>query len=188
MGSSRLVRHASDRAKQSSLEPLPYPDGHFDHVHLRFIALGVPEPKWPLLLEECCRVLKSGGRLEIIETSYDMPLTPTSFQASFASLLIASSIADVPAHAIDFALPMLDCLVPISLKAVYRQNLKCPPGALRDAAAAWMTSALDYNSSFKYRDGTLGQTAKRLDWGNGSGANVESVHPASLWIWVVEKV
>ena len=49
-----------------SLETLPFDSGSFDLVHLRWINLGVPEPKWQELLEEAARVLKKGtGILEV---------------------------------------------------------------------------------------------------------------------------
>jgi hypothetical protein len=39
----------------------------FDYVHASFIAAGIPEPKWPPMLEEMTRVLKRQGTLEILE-------------------------------------------------------------------------------------------------------------------------
>ncbi|KAG8795793.1 hypothetical protein FRC17_008078, partial [Serendipita sp. 399] len=69
------------------LDPLPFPASHFDLVHMRRIARGIPETKWPLLLKEVSRVLKPEGRLEIIEDdlsfpggserSYSSPRSPT---------------------------------------------------------------------------------------------------------------
>jgi hypothetical protein len=140
------------------------------------------------LLEESCRILKSGGILEIVETSYNMPSAPTSFQTSFASLLIANSIADVPSHAIDFVLPMLEDVRPSTLQAVYRRKFDAPPGALQDATAAWITSALGHKTSFKFRGGTLGRARGQLGWGGETVPGVEQVDTISLWAWVVEKI
>lgn len=75
-----------------SLHGLPYDSGAFDFVHIRLIGLGIPESKWVELLEEAARVLKLGGKLEIVETSYTLPpATPTSLQNSFYSVLQADS-------------------------------------------------------------------------------------------------
>ncbi|PVG02836.1 hypothetical protein CPB86DRAFT_870203 [Serendipita vermifera] len=55
------------------LEKLPFPDSHFDFVHIRRIARGVPEDKWPFLLEEVSRVLKPDGAIEVVEEDLIFP-------------------------------------------------------------------------------------------------------------------
>ncbi|KIL63270.1 hypothetical protein M378DRAFT_80013 [Amanita muscaria Koide BX008] len=52
---------------------LPFPDGEFDYVHVKRIALGVPEDKWDSLLEEITRVMKPGGAFELIEEDLFFP-------------------------------------------------------------------------------------------------------------------
>ncbi|KAJ7505232.1 hypothetical protein B0H11DRAFT_1977595 [Mycena galericulata] len=47
------------------LEGLPFEADEFDFVHIKRIALGVPEDKWDGLFEEIARVLKSGGAFEV---------------------------------------------------------------------------------------------------------------------------
>lgn len=55
-----------------SLEGLPFCSELFDHVHLRFVGLGIPETAWESLLDECTRVLKSGtGILEVSRDGRD---------------------------------------------------------------------------------------------------------------------
>ncbi|KAG8759610.1 hypothetical protein FRC14_005475 [Serendipita sp. 396] len=55
------------------LDALPFPSSHFDLVHMRRVARGVPETKWSSLLKEISRVLRPGGRLEIIEDDLSFP-------------------------------------------------------------------------------------------------------------------
>ncbi|KAK2465367.1 hypothetical protein APHAL10511_002721 [Amanita phalloides] len=56
-----------------SLETLPFPDDEFDYVHVKRIALGVPEDKWDPLLEEITRVMKPGAAFELIEEDLFFP-------------------------------------------------------------------------------------------------------------------
>lgn len=169
-----------------SLEPLPFRDNHFGYIHLRFIGLGVSEHHWPSLLEECCRVLEPGGKIEIVETSYDLPLAPTSLQNSFASLLLADLVAESPAHAINFTLPMLSGLKPSSIHPVYSETMAAPPGALRDAAAVWISSSLDDKVSCRLQGGTLTQVKEELRWNETPKQTKDQ--PLQLWVWVVEKL
>ncbi|KAJ7259535.1 hypothetical protein B0H12DRAFT_1108563 [Mycena haematopus] len=55
------------------LDGLPFPNDEFDYVHIKRIALGVPEDKWDALFEEVARVLKSGGAFELIEEDLFFP-------------------------------------------------------------------------------------------------------------------
>ncbi|KAF8177014.1 hypothetical protein BJ912DRAFT_1063707 [Pholiota molesta] len=55
------------------LEGLPFQNEEFDFVHIKRIALGVPEDKWDSFFEEVARVMKPGGRLEIIEEDLFFP-------------------------------------------------------------------------------------------------------------------
>ncbi|KAJ7761578.1 hypothetical protein DFH07DRAFT_957173 [Mycena maculata] len=55
------------------LEGLPFEADEFDFVHIKRIALGVPEDKWDGLFEEIARVLKPGGAFELIEEDLFFP-------------------------------------------------------------------------------------------------------------------
>ncbi|KAJ7644197.1 hypothetical protein FB45DRAFT_735765 [Roridomyces roridus] len=55
------------------LEGLPFEADEFDYVHIKRIALGVPEDKWDRLFEEIVRVLKPGGAFELIEEDLFFP-------------------------------------------------------------------------------------------------------------------
>ncbi|KAJ7095794.1 hypothetical protein B0H15DRAFT_1019865 [Mycena belliarum] len=59
------------------LEGLPFPNDEFDFVHIKRIALGVPEDKWDTLFEEISRVLKSGGAFELIDEDLFFPGKPS---------------------------------------------------------------------------------------------------------------
>ncbi|KAG6814225.1 hypothetical protein H0H92_015340 [Tricholoma furcatifolium] len=52
---------------------IPFPDGEFDFVHIKRIALGVPEDKWDKLFEEILRVMKPGGAFEMLEEDLFFP-------------------------------------------------------------------------------------------------------------------
>ncbi|KAF8514025.1 hypothetical protein JB92DRAFT_166214 [Gautieria morchelliformis] len=64
------------------LEPLPFDDDYFDHVHIRHISRGVPENKWDLMMAEVTRVLKVGGSVEIFEEDIIFPVLPRSSTAT----------------------------------------------------------------------------------------------------------
>ncbi|KAF8627448.1 hypothetical protein AX17_006262 [Amanita inopinata Kibby_2008] len=55
------------------LDKLPFPNEEFDYVHVKRIALGVPEDKWDPLLEEITRVMKPGAAFELIEEDLFFP-------------------------------------------------------------------------------------------------------------------
>ncbi|KAG5719736.1 Sterol 24-C-methyltransferase [Termitomyces sp. T112] len=58
------------------LESLPFPDGEFDFVHVKRIALGVPEDKWDGLFQEINRIMKPGGAFEMLEEDLFFPGKP----------------------------------------------------------------------------------------------------------------
>ncbi|KDQ20946.1 hypothetical protein BOTBODRAFT_26959 [Botryobasidium botryosum FD-172 SS1] len=55
------------------LEKLPFSDDHFDFVHIRNIARGVPEDQWGEVFEEIYRVMKPGAYLEMVEEDLLFP-------------------------------------------------------------------------------------------------------------------
>ncbi|KAF0441436.1 S-adenosyl-L-methionine-dependent methyltransferase [Gigaspora margarita] len=61
------------------LNGLPYDDLTFDYVSVRLMAIDIPDDKWPELLNECVRVLKVNGWIEVMdsdgEPSSDGPWT-----------------------------------------------------------------------------------------------------------------
>lgn len=48
------------------MQPLPFPDHYFKIVNARFLTF-MPASAWPQLLQECYRVLKSGGIIRLTE-------------------------------------------------------------------------------------------------------------------------
>lgn len=56
------------------LHRLPFPDKHFDYVHLRFCGMGIPEHKANDLIEEIVRVTKVGGSIEILDADIQIHL------------------------------------------------------------------------------------------------------------------
>ena len=55
------------------LEPLPFPDGEFDYVHVKYVAGGIPEDRWYAFFAEVVRVMKGGGKFEITEEDLFFP-------------------------------------------------------------------------------------------------------------------
>ena len=56
-----------------ALEPLDFPDEHFDLVNARLISGFMVPAAWPALMQECLRVLRPGGTLRLTEV--EMPFT-----------------------------------------------------------------------------------------------------------------
>jgi SAM-dependent methyltransferase len=54
----------------NALEPLPFPDGAFDYVHMRFMFSAVPFERWPSVVRELVRVTAPGGWIELVEAAY----------------------------------------------------------------------------------------------------------------------
>ncbi|CAG8610881.1 26069_t:CDS:2 [Dentiscutata erythropus] len=50
------------------LNGLPYDDLTFDFVSVRLMAIDIPDDKWPELLNECVRVLKVNGWIEVMDS------------------------------------------------------------------------------------------------------------------------
>jgi SAM-dependent methyltransferase len=50
-------------------DPLPFPDGHFDYTHMRFIFSATPVQKWPEMVRELVRVTAPGGWIELVEAN-----------------------------------------------------------------------------------------------------------------------
>lgn len=152
---------------------------------MRFIGLGVPESAWPQLLEEACRVLKSGGQLEIVDMSYQLSRSAPSFQHSFTSLLTSYSIPEDPSRAIKFVLPMLDTVLPTTIHPCFQRHLEIPPDALQDALLAWVSSALDYRSSARGRGKAQSYASSRLGWGERSQCGVDQ--PSTIYAWIIKR-
>lgn len=56
-----------------ALKPLAFPDNSFDLVNARFITGFMSKAAWPLLIQECRRILRPGGILRLTEC--ESPLT-----------------------------------------------------------------------------------------------------------------
>jgi ubiquinone/menaquinone biosynthesis C-methylase UbiE len=63
------------------LEPLPFPDAHFDYVHMRFVFSAVPAAAWPVVVGELVRVTAPGGWVELVEAH-----TPIAGGAALAQI------------------------------------------------------------------------------------------------------
>ncbi|KAI8980216.1 hypothetical protein BD414DRAFT_493967 [Trametes punicea] len=52
---------------------LPFESDHFEFVRISLIGLSVPEDMWQEILEECARVLRPGGCIEVLEEDLIFP-------------------------------------------------------------------------------------------------------------------
>ncbi|WRT67184.1 uncharacterized protein IL334_004150 [Kwoniella shivajii] len=161
--------------KGDFLHELPFDTGVFDLVHIRFVNLGIPETKWYDIFEEATRVLKRGGKIEIVEMSYTLPsMSPASLRNSFASTLLANMIQPLPSLAIQFNLPSVESLKPEGFKPIFEQKwVKDVPGALEDAVLTWVKSAMEYRGTGlarknKETEGIIARIKEQLG-ANGGG-------------------
>ncbi|KAF8510312.1 hypothetical protein JB92DRAFT_443680 [Gautieria morchelliformis] len=58
------------------LDKLPYLDEKFDLVRMANLKWAIPEDKWDFVLQEVNRVLRRGGRVEIIDDDFLLPTFP----------------------------------------------------------------------------------------------------------------
>lgn len=151
------LRSEPDTRKQprdpadSSLDRLPYDDAVFDMVHIRFCGLSIPESKWCELLEECARVLRKGGTLEIVEMAYAPPENaPPSVRNAFASLLLADMVQANPLLPLQFNLPAcqgLKATVRPTWEKTFRGGPGMGHGTMGEAVMVWVRSALGYKGT-----------------------------------------
>lgn len=189
------------------LLPLPFDSGVFDLVHLRCIGLGVPESKWPSVIDEVTRVLKRGGKLEIAEIAYVPPITvPRSLRHSFSSLLLAEMVQPLPNLPLSFSLTASPALDPTTTRGpiVARRDNEAM-AALSEAMITWLKSSLDYKGSGLAQSKgnnviihdiieTIGTHASRWSFDSLPQSKslregvIEKADPeAGLWIWVAVK-
>ncbi len=50
------------------LEELPFPDKHFDFVHMRLLFTAIPADHWPEAVRKLMRVTRPGGWVELVES------------------------------------------------------------------------------------------------------------------------
>ncbi len=78
-----MVEYAHAQAKVQGLKkvsfkvmdarkPLEFPDSSFDLVNARFISGFMPPASWPVLLQECWRILRPGGIIRLTEPEFPL--------------------------------------------------------------------------------------------------------------------
>ncbi|KAJ7498160.1 hypothetical protein B0H11DRAFT_833838 [Mycena galericulata] len=85
-------------------QPLPFPDGYFQLVRMASLALCVPHEKWEFVLQEACRVLAVGGRLEFIDDHVFFPYgKPALLNAGVQPPPPAAPHLDLPIPSTEFS-------------------------------------------------------------------------------------
>ncbi|RIB12227.1 S-adenosyl-L-methionine-dependent methyltransferase [Gigaspora rosea] len=68
--SSHIKPNNAEIIKGNVVERLPFDDNTFDYVFQRFLSPGIPENKWPFVINELVRVVRPGGFLEVLDCEY----------------------------------------------------------------------------------------------------------------------
>ncbi|KAI9252631.1 S-adenosyl-L-methionine-dependent methyltransferase [Sporodiniella umbellata] len=55
------------------VQGLPYKDGTFDFVHMRFFVYALQAEEWPIAIKEAIRVTKTGGIIQFVENAFVPP-------------------------------------------------------------------------------------------------------------------
>ncbi|TYJ57213.1 hypothetical protein B9479_002128 [Cryptococcus floricola] len=193
------------------LNDLPYDTGVFDFVHIRFVALGIPESRWGDVLEEAARVLKPNGKLEIVEMTYNLPSSaPPTIKNPFDGIMASQAISQIPIFPIQFSLPAIDILSAKGLAdPAFSKTWKGSesPETLTDAVLTWAESALGSETANRTKKARaalknsilLDHLMKELGWyskgrwrfdaknGQEKGGMHEAGEEAleiSVWAWV----
>ncbi|RAQ98509.1 hypothetical protein A4R35_23405 [Thermogemmatispora tikiterensis] len=85
---ARNLEHVSFQVV-TGRESHPFPDASFDRIYGRHLSPCLPPKAWPRLLAECCRLLKPGGKLSLIES--EGPLT-TSLAAERSWCFVSEAL------------------------------------------------------------------------------------------------
>jgi ubiquinone/menaquinone biosynthesis C-methylase UbiE len=68
--------------EMNALEPLDFPDNHFDLVNARALFAFMSRQDWPKLLKECLRITRPGGIIRLTEIEYGFSNSPATEQLS----------------------------------------------------------------------------------------------------------
>ncbi|WP_052889527.1 class I SAM-dependent methyltransferase [Thermogemmatispora carboxidivorans] len=85
---ARNLQHVSFQVV-TDVESLALPTASFDLIYGRLLSPCLPPKAWPRLLAECCRLLKPGGKLSLIES--EGPLT-TSLAVEHGWCLVSKAL------------------------------------------------------------------------------------------------
>ncbi|KAJ3040436.1 hypothetical protein HDV00_010872 [Rhizophlyctis rosea] len=75
--------------------PLPFADGTFDFVRMRFLILGIKADQWASIIRELARVTKKGGYMELCEPTmgvHEDQKVMQEFMANVAPLIAARGV------------------------------------------------------------------------------------------------
>jgi ubiquinone/menaquinone biosynthesis C-methylase UbiE len=141
------------------LQGIPFADGYFDYIHMRFLNFGIPANKWQATINELARLTAPGGWIESIELVLPHsggPLLTRSMKA-FEKTLMARSIDLACSRNVD------DCMRQATprLSAIQSQLIEIPIGPHGEAIGirmAWNISSAIHNMGYFFQQAHLFQT------------------------------
>jgi ubiquinone/menaquinone biosynthesis C-methylase UbiE len=125
------------------LEPLDFPDGHFDLVNMRLAVAFMPRTAWPIALQECFRLVRPGGIIRLTESDALGATNNASFEKIHGWICQALSLAGY-----GFSVDQHDvCITPMLGKLL--QNAGCRNMRMKSHALDFSTSAEFYASQYQ---------------------------------------
>lgn len=76
------------------LDGLPFANGSFDYVNIRFLNHAIPSHKWSAVLQDAVRVLKPNGFLEVLDGDWSFFGAPMAMLTDDYNALLAGQLTD----------------------------------------------------------------------------------------------
>ena len=120
------------------LKPLSFPDASFDLINARYIVGFMRQEQWPILMQECLRVLRPGGILRLTEFEWGGANKP-SLEKACAMLSLTMSKAGYTFSPGGYYLGLL-AVLPHLFRNAHLQNVRT------------MAHAVEYSADTEVRD------------------------------------
>lgn len=125
------------------LKPLPFPDGSFDLVNARYIIGFMRPQQWPILMQECLRVLRPGGILRFTELEWGGANKP-ALEKVFAMLSLTMSRAGYTFSPGGYFLGLL-AVLPRLFRNAHIQDIRKMAHAIEYSADTEVRDSFYYN-------------------------------------------
>lgn len=125
------------------LKPLPFPDSSFDLVNARYIIGFMRPQQWPMLIQECLRILRPGGILRFTEFEWGGTNKP-ALEKVFAMLSLTMSRAGYTFSPEGYYLGLL-AVLPRLFREAHLQNIRKMAHAIEYSADTEVRDSFYYN-------------------------------------------